>query len=273
MLGAICGDIIGSPYEFGGVKDEDFELFVEDSRLTDDSYMTLAIADALMALSPEHRYDWDALSGQCSLRMRKFGLAHPKAGYGGMFVKWLEGVLADGLGSWGNGSAMRVSPVAWFYDEPDDVLAAAEATALPTHSSPEGIRGAKAIAAATFFARIGENKFFIADYIEKTFYYDLRRSIDEIRPEYSFDVSCAGSVPVAIRAFLDSDSYEDAIRKAVSVGGDSDTIGAMAGAIAEAFYGGVPEHIAAVGRQKISEDEMASDVFGRWNALIAQRAD
>ena len=241
MFGAICGDIIGSPYEFGQMKNYNFRLFVPDAHPTDDGILTCAVAQAILDL--DNIYDFDELEEHCATRLIEFGRNHLNVGYGGNFRKWLLGEITGRQKSWGNGSGMRVSAVAWAYDNLDYVEVAARASAIPTHGSPEGIRGAKAIAAATYLARSGYDKEEIKDYIERKFYYDLDRTIDEIRPTCSFDVSCMGSVPVAIRAFLDGHDWESCVRNAVSVGGDADTIGAMTGAIAEAYYDGVPEAI------------------------------
>ena len=266
MLGAICGDIIGSPYEFGNIKTTRFPLFIDKCHPTDDSIMTLAVASALMKVDerPSSIQGQKAISKAVAREMRRVGFNHMDVGYGGKFRKWLEGRIPDGYGSWGNGSAMRVSPVAWRYEYITEVLWAAEATCLPTHNSPEGIRGAKAIAAATFLARKGADKDYIRRYVEDNFYYDLNTPIDMIRPTYSFDVSCAGSVPVAIRSFLESTDYEDCIRKVISLGGDCDTTAAMAGAIAEAYYGGVPDAIAKKCREMLSPDLI--EILEAWEA-------
>ena len=227
MLGALVGDIVGSVFERTPHKSKKFEFINEKSRFTDDSVLTIATADALL-----HG------SGYTSA-FKSWGRAYPKAGYGQKFFRWC---LSDGevIGdSCGNGSAMRVSPVAWAFDTLDEVLAEAKKSALPSHSHPEGIRGAQAVAAAIFLARGGKSKDEIKDYISKEFKYDLGRTLDEIRPKYSFDATCQGSVPEAIIAFLESENFEDAVSNAVSLGGDADTQACIAGAIAEAFYGGV----------------------------------
>lgn len=233
MLGAIAGDVIGSVYEMGSLKTLQFPLFVPESRFTDDTVCTVALADSL-------------LTGDDYARLLKqYVRRYPNAGYGGTFFYWGHSDNFQPYQSWGNGSAMRVSPVAWAYDTMDAVLEAAEQSAAITHDHPEGIRGAQAIAASVFLARQGADKEEIRDYVESTFFYDLNESLDSIRTWYRFDVSCQGSVPQAITAFLESHDFEDAVRKAISLGGDSDTIACMAGAIAEAHYGGVPEPIAA----------------------------
>ncbi|WP_017297533.1 ADP-ribosylglycohydrolase family protein [Nodosilinea nodulosa] len=232
MLGAIAGDVIGSVYERNNIKTKEFLLFSAASRFTDDTVLTVAIADAIL-----HRGDYTE-------RLKHYHQRFPKAGYGGTFNTWAGSGTRDPYNSWGNGSAMRVSPVGYAFDDLDQVLQEAKRTAAVTHNHPEGIKGAQATAAAIFLARIGQNKSEIKDYIESTFAYNLSQTLDDIRPEYRFDVSCQGSVPQAITAFLEAVDFEDAIRNAVSLGGDSDTIACIAGSIAEAFYGEVPEAIA-----------------------------
>lgn len=231
MLGAIAGDIIGSVYEASPIKTKAFPLFQRGSRFTDDTVLTVAIADAILS----GRSYADAIRG--------FGRRYPDAGYGGTFRRWLHIDDAGPYGSWGNGSAMRVSPVGFAFGSEDEVLEQARLSAAITHNHPEGIRGAQATALAVFLARTGHGKPVIRDRLVRGFGYDLERSVDDIRPNYGFDVSCQGSVPEAIIAFLDSDSVEDAIRNAVSLGGDSDTMACIAGGIAEAFHGDVPDRI------------------------------
>jgi ADP-ribosylglycohydrolase len=242
IFGAIAGDIIGSVYERHNVKRTDFELFTERSTFTDDSVMTLATMDVLLDRDGEGRIG-NAL-GDYTEAYRRYGRAYPHRGYGGSFASWLHSDCPVPYNSWGNGSAMRVSPVGWAFDTIEATLAEAKRSAEVTHNHSEGIKGAQALAAAVYLARTGASKTDIAGYIEGYFNYDLHRTIDAIRPRYAFDVSCQGSVPEAIIAFLESDDYENAVRLAVSLGGDSDTIAAIAGSIAEAFYGGVPESIA-----------------------------
>ncbi len=228
MLGAIAGDIIGSLYEHRPVKTKDFPFFASGCRFTDDTVLTVAVADAILS---GRGYD-DAL--------HDFGLRYPRAGYGGAFLEWLHARERAPYGSWGNGSAMRVSPVGWAFDSEDDVLEHARLSAEVTHDHPEGIKGAQAVALAVFLARTGSSREGIRERVADLSGYDLDASVEEIRADYAFDVSCQGSVPQAIVCFLDSDSWEDAVRNAVSLGGDSDTLACMAGAVAEAFYGGVP---------------------------------
>ena len=231
LCGAIAGDIIGSVYEFESFKETDFPLFRSSSTFTDDTVMTVANADWLLTC--------DDLIGI----MKGYGNRFQGRGYGGMFIKWLKENEPEPYNSFGNGSAMRVSPVGWAFDTLEETLEAAKQSAEVTHNHPEGIKGAQATAACIFLARTGKSKQEIKEYIEETFGYNLSRTCDEIRPTYVFDESCQGTVPESIVAFLESTDFENAIRLAVSLGGDADTIGAITGGIAEAYYGGVPEHI------------------------------
>jgi ADP-ribosylglycohydrolase len=232
MLGAIAGDVIGSVHEGAATKTKDFPLFTPDSQFTDDTVLTVAVADCLL----RGRDYVDAL--------HDYFHAYPDAGYGGTFFMWASARRREPYQSWGNGSAMRVSPVAYVGTTLESVLAEAKRCAEVTHNHEQGIRGAQAIAAAVFLARTGGTKEQIRQYTEEQFGYFLDESLDDLRPTYHFDVSCQGSVPQAILAFLESTSFEDAIRNAISLGGDADTLACMAGAIAEAFYGGVPAPIA-----------------------------
>ena len=262
MYGAILGDIIGSPYEFDrSPKIKDFPLFSPASRFTDDTVMTLAVAHAFLSVSE------DASEGEIRQQlvrsMQRFGRAYPTIGYGAKFLAWL---MADGprpYGSWGNGSAMRVSSVGWLFDDLDTVLKMAELSAAVSHDHPEAIKGAQAVSAAVFLARTGSSKAEIKNYIEKQFGYDLNRICDEIRPHYRHDVSCRGTVPEAITAFLEGQDFEDVIRTAVSLGGDCDTLTCIAGAMAEAFYG-VPEALKRVCRTYLAADLL--DVLDRFEA-------
>jgi ADP-ribosylglycohydrolase len=234
MFGAIVGDIIGSVHEYAGKKTKEFPLFVDATCFTDDTVLTVAVADCLLT------------SSSYIDKFHEYVRAYPDRGYGGSFWAWANSGSRKPYNSWGNGSAMRVSPVAFAFQTLDEVLEAAKATAEVTHNHPEGIRGAQATAAATFLARIGESKSTIRDVIETRFDCDLSRSIASIREDYSFDVSCQGTVPPAITAFLESEDYEDAIRLAISLGGDADTLACITGGMASAFYGGVPEPIATL---------------------------
>ncbi|CAM4100856.1 ADP-ribosylglycohydrolase family protein [Vreelandella rituensis] len=252
MIGAIAGDIIGSVYEHQPIKTKDFPLFQAQSRFTDDSVLSVAIASAILDNIPYA----DAV--------RQIGRQYPNAGYGGSFIQWLAADNAGPYRSWGNGAAMRVSPVGFAYSTEADVLAQAKATAAITHNHPEGIKGAQATALAVFLARTGADKTTIRTTLTQRFDYDLARRLDDIRPHYRFDVSCQCSVPEAIIAFLESDSYEEVVRNAVSLGGDSDTQACIAGGIAEAFYGSVPAAILAEVEQRLTPDLWAiTDTFCR----------
>jgi ADP-ribosylglycohydrolase len=228
MLGAIAGDIIGSVYESSNIKTKGFPLFTKGCRFTDDTVLTVALAESILSGEPYES------------NLKRFFRWYPDRGYGGSFVAWARMDRSAPYGSWGNGAAMRISPVGYAFDCLDAVLEKAREFTAVTHSHPEGIKGAQATAAAIFLARKGASKTEIRRYVEQTFGYDLSRHVDDIRPTYAFDISCQGTVPPAIRAFLDSDGFEDAIRTAVSLGGDSDTLTCVTGGIAQAFYGGVP---------------------------------
>lgn len=239
MYGAILGDIIGSPYEFNqGNKSKDFPLFSKYSTFTDDTVMTIAVAEATMDLQCE------AHGGKAKMiaSMKKFGKLFPRAGYGSMFRRWLQWDEPQPYGSYGNGSAMRVSSVAWLFDEIESVRAVARLSAEVSHNHPEGLKGAEATASAIFLARTGSTKAEIKAYVEENFGYDLSRTCDEIRPGYHHVETCQETVPEAITAFLEGESFEDVIRTAVSLGGDCDTLTCIAGSIAEGFYG-VPEEL------------------------------
>lgn len=238
MLGAILGDIIGSPYEFSSRKRKNFALFTCGSRPTDDSLMTIAVGCACVNANLCNEDDF---KDKVAYFMRLIGNQYRDAGYGGRFYKWLIDESMGPYKSYGNGSGMRVSPVAYAADTLEEVEKLAKWSAEVTHNSRDGIYGAQAIAAAVFMARTGKTKEEIRKYISEN-YYVLDFTLDYIRPFYSFDVTCIGSVPHAITCFLEADSYEDAIRNAISLGGDGDTIAAMAGAIAEAYFG-IPEDL------------------------------
>lgn len=238
MLGAIVGDIIGSVYEFDPVKTKDFELFTERSGLTDDSIMTIAVgcAAATSDLNDENDFKSNLVKW-----MRKLGKEYPDAGYGGMFSRWLRDENMGPYNSFGNGSAMRVSPIAVMACNSKKVEELARWTAEVTHNHPEGIKGAQAVAAAVFLAAVGCEKEKIKEYIEEN-YYKLDFTLDEIRDSYTFDETCQRTVPQAIQCFLEADSFEDTVRNAVSLGGDADTLAAIAGSIAHMYYG-IPEDI------------------------------
>ena len=250
MYGAILGDIIGSPYEFDrGNKTKDFPLFAENSEFTDDTVMTVAVAEAFL----------DAPDDEIEIRrrlvraMQRYGKHYPHAGYGLQFKQWLRARHPEPYNSWGNGSAMRVSSVAWLFGDLETVRRMARLSSEVTHDHPEGIKGAESTAAAIFLARTGKTKEEIKSYIEAEFHYDLSRSCDEIRPGYRHVESCQETVPEAITAFLEGDSFEDVIRTAVSLGGDCDTLTCIAGSIAEGFYG-VPEDLKQACRTRLPED-------------------
>ena len=262
MLGALAGDIIGSPYEFYNTKSMDFELFTEWTKFTDDSVMTLAVAKWLIE-DAEH-------SARHLIRcMQELGRRYPRAGYGGNFDWWLRQENPQPYNSWGNGAGMRVSPVGLYAKTLDDALVLAEISASVSHNHPEGIKGAQAIAASVFLCKDGKSKQEIKEYVEETFGYNLSRTIDDIRPNYYFDVSCQGSVPEAIIAFLEGNSFEEVIRLAISIGGDSDTIGCMAGAIAACRYP-IPDDIAKRCDSLLTED--LRDIKDRFCDFIDKRS-
>jgi ADP-ribosylglycohydrolase len=232
LIGAIAGDVIGSIYEGSGFKGKLFPLFDPHSRFTDDTVLTVAVADILL-----HGGDYAA-------KFREYYSRYPNSGFGLMFHGWVRSDRPKPYGSFGNGSAMRVSPVAFAFDDMDQVLLEAKRSAEVTHDHPEGIKGAQAAAAAVLLARKGSSKDDIRAHIEKSFGYDLSATLDAIRPDYDFDETCQGTVPAALISFFESMDFEDAVRNAISLGGDSDTLACITGAIAHAFYGGVPPQIA-----------------------------
>ena len=257
MYGAILGDIIGSPYEFdqNNIKTTDFELFSDRSEFTDDSIMTLAVAEALMNCGIDA--DEETMKKALIEAMKKYGRRYPFAGYGVNFSMWLDKDDPEPYNSFGNGSAMRVSAAAWLCQENlQQMLQIAAITAVVSHNHPEGIKGAQATAAVIFMAIHGASKEQIKDTISKAFGYDLSKTCDEIRPTYHHVESCQETVPQAICAFLEGDSFENVIRLAVSLGGDSDTLTCIAGSMAEAFYG-VPEHLKQEARERLSDDLLA----------------
>lgn len=241
MYGAILGDIIGSPYEFDlGEKTKDFPLFSKHSTYTDDSIMTIAVADALLKARPTSTAE--DIKALLIRRMQYFGKRYPNAGYGCRFMGWLSMDTPMPYNSYGNGSAMRVSSVGWLFNDLSTVLSMARLSAEVTHNHPEGIKGAQATASVIFLSRTGCKKEEIKTFVENQFGYDLSRSCDEIRPSYHHVESCQKTVPEAITAFLEGTDFEDVIRTAVSLGGDCDTLTCIAGSMAEAFYG-VPEYL------------------------------
>jgi len=255
LFGAFAGDFVGSVYEFNNIKTKSFPLISRRCFMTDDSIMTLATADAIISGSKDYATFY-----------HKWGNLYP-VGYGGHFSMWLATPLeqARPYNSWGNGSAMRVSPVGLAFDTVKEVLEHARLSAEATHNHPEGIRGAQAAALAVYMARTNHSKDDIAYEMQHRFNYDLSHSLDEIRPWYSFDVSCQGTLPVALRAFLEADSYEETIRNAVSIGGDSDTIAAIAGAIALSYYKKMPTVLAnAVSHCLDEKMKTVTDKFAQY---------
>lgn len=264
MYGAILGDIIGSPYEFDmGNKSKDFPLFSKNSTYTDDTVMTIAVADAFLD-TPE---DEEGIRQRLIESMQRFGRLFPRAGYGGMFRRWLRSDNPQPYGSYGNGSAMRVASVAWLYNDLDTVRRMARLSAEVTHNHPEGIKGAEATASAIYLARTGSTKAQIKAYMEEGFGYDLSRTCDEIRPTYHHVESCQETVPEAITAFLEGKSFEDVIRTAVSLGGDCDTLTCIAGSIAEGFYG-VPEELKQECQSRLPEHLL--EVMLRFDSIIQE---
>ena len=266
MYGALLGDMIGAPYEFDrSPKTKEFPLFSQGTEFTDDSVMTVAVAEALMdaAGKPD-----DETKAALVSSMRKWGHKYPNAGYGGRFAMWLflydSEEEAAPYGSYGNGSAMRVSAAGWLYNTIEETRRKARLTAEVTHNHPEGIKGAEATASAIFLARTGHSKDEIRDYITSQFGYDLSRTCDEIRPAYRHVESCQKTVPEAITAFLEGTDFEDVIRTAVSLGGDCDTLTCIAGSIAEAFYV-IPYEMIRECRGRLQKDML--EVVDRFNAL------
>jgi len=242
MIGAIAGDIIGSVFEHYSTKSTEFPLFSRNSRFTDDTVLTVAVAYSILK-----KVDYGT-------SLKTFGVKYPGAGYGGTFYRWMLSTDSKPYNSWGNGSAMRASPVGFAFNSMEEVLKEAKKSAQVTHNHPEGIKGAQATAMAVFLARSGKSKEEIRQKIGELFAYDLNRTLNEIRPSYYFDVSCQGSVPEALIAFLESEGLEDAIRKGISLGGDSDTIACIAGGIAQAFYKEVPQEIVSNVRKRLPEE-------------------
>jgi ADP-ribosylglycohydrolase len=250
MIGAVAGDMIGSPYEGHPTKSTKFPVRVV--RFTDDTVLTVAVAYAIVT------------GESYAFSIERFARRYPDAGYGGMFQKWLWSPEKRPYNSWGNGSAMRVSPVGFAFDNEQAVLDEAKRSAEVTHNHPEGIKGARAAALAIFLARRGADKETIRKAIEDRFGYNLHRTVEEIRPLYGFDISCQGSVPESIIAFLESDDYLSSVRNAISFGGDADTMACIAGGIAQAFYRKIPVDILAAVRRKLAPDLLS--VIDRFNA-------
>lgn len=269
MYGAILGDIIGSPFEFDrGDKTKDFKLFSRRSHFTDDSVMTLAVCEALLKVGQDATVK--EIEDTVISSMQSWGRRYPRAGYGGYFRRWLTARHPEPYNSFGNGSAMRVSAVGWLYDSLEKTRTVAKATANVTHNHPEGIKGAEATASVIFMARNSSSKEEIKNYIENEFHYDLNRTLNEIRPGYHMDETCQKTVPEAIIAFLEAKDFEDAIRNAVSLGGDTDTLGAITGSIAEAYYG-IPEWLITECRKRINRDMRV--VLDDFNDALSSQDD
>lgn len=265
MYGAILGDIVGSPYEFdcNNYKAKDFPLFSRRSEFTDDTVMTLAVAKALRDTCGQEDA---AVKGLLVREMQRLGRAYPDKGYGVRFNSWLYADDPQPYHSFGNGSAMRVSPAAWLAADMAEALCLARLTAEVTHDHPEGVKGAQATAAAIFLARTGHSKAAIKSYVEREFGYELSRTCDEIRPAYRHVESCQETVPQAITAFLESTDFEDALRTAVSLGGDSDTLAAITGSIAEAFYG-VPDDLKSECRHRLTPE--LAELLQTWEPILS----
>lgn len=264
MYGAILGDIIGSPFEFDrGDKTKDFKLFSRRSHFTDDSVMTLAVCEALLKVGQNAAVK--EIEDAVITSMQSWGRRYPHEGYGGYFRHWLTARHPEPYNSFGNGSAMRVSAAGWLYDSLEKTRVVAKATANITHNHPEGIKGAEATASAIFMARNGSSKEEIKKYIENEFHYDLNRTLDEIRPSFHMDETCQKTVPEAIIAFLEARDFEDAIRNAVSLGGDTDTLGAITGSIAEAYFG-ISETLISECRNRINKD--MRDIVDAFYSLV-----
>ena len=266
MLGAIAGDVAGSRFEARPCQTnwDEFELFATASRFTDDTVMTCAVADALMQGAKGEK----AVKSAMAASMQHWGHCYPKAGYGGRFARWLSLRETEAYNSFGNGSAMRVSPVGWVFNSLEEVERQARFSAEVTHNHPEGVKGACSVAGSIFLARTGASKNDIRAYVAGKYGYDLDRSLADIRQSYTFDVTCQGSVPEAIIAFLESENFEEAIRKAIWLRGDADTQAAIAGGIAEAFYGGVPFEIAEKALAKL--DDGLRERYFKWQEWLGQ---
>ena len=269
ILGAICGDIVGSPFEFSPIKTKEFEFISDKSEFTDDTVMTIVNMLWLLEITETKETDETVIKDKLIDLMHSIGVNYPNCGYGGHFYGWLVTKNREPYYSWGNGSGMRVSPVGWMFDTLDDVMKYAKISAEVTHNHLEGIKGAQAIASCVFLARQGKTKSEIKKFVEETFEYDLSRELKDFQKEYRFDVSCMGSVPEAIICFLESETYEDAIRNCVWLGGDCDTTGAMCGAIAEAFYGHLNEEITQNLMNKL--DEPMKEIVIKFSKMIESK--
>lgn len=259
MIGAIIGDIIGSRFERHNTKSKEFELFTTDCRPTDDSIMTIAVMEALLDSAKE--FD---LAPNAIFSMQRLGHNYISCGFGRAFHKWILSKHPRPYGSYGNGAAMRISPVGFYSKTLTDVHMMSYEITSVSHNHPEAYKGAEAIAVAIFLATNGRSKDYIKNYIS-SFYYPMNFTIDEIRERYAFDASCQGSVPQALEAFFESTDFEDAIRNAISIGGDSDTIAAMCGGIADAYYG-IPDDILNQAREYLNPD--LKDIIDRFEAAL-----
>jgi len=274
MIGAIIGDIVGSRFEFNNHRSKEFELFADDCEATDDSIMTLAVAKAIMetdkekvssAPGCEHDSDYYTLLSKMTVKyMQEIGRQYPHCGFGGSFARWVINDDPKPYNSYGNGAAMRISPAGYAARTEEEAIGLSESITRVTHNHPEGIKGAEATAVAIFMARRGSTRKEIRDKIDSS-YYPIDFTTDEIRDTYAFNETCQDTVPQAIAAFLESTSFEDAIRIAISIGGDSDTVAAITGSIAEAYYG-VPEDI----KNKAMEylDDELRPIYEEWSAFI-----
>ena len=252
MYGAIIGDTVGSRFEFvRGEKTKEFKFFSDRCGFTDDTVMTVAVAEALMSVGMDAGEE--EVKTALIKSVKDWGHRYPEAGYGGRFVSWLFSGNTEPYGSYGNGSAMRVSPAGWLYDTIERTREVARWTAEITHDHPEGVKGAESLAAVIFLARNKHGMDEIREYIVREFGYDLSRTVDEIRPDYHHVEDCMRTMPEAFECFLESTDYEDCIRNVVSIGGDVDTLGAIAGAAAEAFWG-IPKHIVEEGDKFLTNE-------------------
>lgn len=263
IIGAICGDIIGSTREFHPIKTKNFELIPKYSSFTDDTVLTLAVASWLIM-------DKNRSTNVLINEIKSLCNSYPRAGYGGRFRKWIKSDDTKAYKSWGNGSAMRVSPVAWVADSLEETQRLAKVSAMVTHNHREGIKGAEATASSIYLARTGRSKKYIKRYVEKHYHYDLSRKLEDIRPAYRFEVSCQKSVPESIISFLESDSYEDTLRNAISLGGDADTQAAISGSIASAYYN-VPNNICSRCINKL--DSNLLNILNNFNKMFNENKE
>jgi ADP-ribosylglycohydrolase len=257
MLGAIIGDIIGSPFEYMGFKGMDFPLFSERSHFTDDTVLTVAVADALL-------HDLDLAQ-----TLKTYGRRYPDAGYGGSFYQWMLSDTREPYKSWGNGSAKRASPIGFFCTNETAVLQTARKFASVTHNHTEGIKGSQAVSYGIFLARHGNTKPRIREEIYRWFGYNLNSPLDNIRPVYRFNITCQGTIPPAFIAFLESEDYESAVRNAISLGGEADTLANIAGSLAEAFYGEIPEEIKKAAFKRLPREFI--DIIKEFYQTIGKR--